>query len=184
VSRRRPAHALHLAVSGGGRCDARTARLARALGREIAAAGAVLVCGGRGGVMGAVSRGAAERGGTVVGLLPTYEASGGNPYLTVVVPTGLGHARNVLVAAAGDALIALPGEHGTLSEIALARTLGRPVVTLGRAPAVDGTVRARTPIEAVRRAIALARRARGVRRPSNRARSGRPWRGRGGAASA
>ena len=78
--------------------------------------------------------------------------------MTVALPTGLGYARNVLVAAAGDALIALPGQHGTLSEVALARVLGRPVVTLGRKRDVAGVVAARTPEEAVRRALALARR--------------------------
>ena len=147
----------HIAVAGGGVCRARTARLAHAVGREVAAAGAVLVCGGLGGVMEWAARGAAEAGGTVVGLLPGYDASRGNRFLSIVIPTGLGHARNVLVAAAGDALVALPGEYGTLSEIALARVLGRPVVVLGRRVRVHGVVTARTPAAAVRRALALAR---------------------------
>jgi hypothetical protein len=162
-----------IAVAGGDRCDRRTAALARAVGRELAAAGAVLVCGGRGGVMAAVARGAAEGRGVVVGLLPSYQAGTGNPWLTVAIPTGLGHARNVLVAAAGDALIALPGAHGTLAEVALARVLGRPVVALGAWDAVGGVVRAATPRAAVARALALARR-RGQRRRV-------PGTGRGGA---
>src|SRR5262249_60920724 len=124
----------------------------------IARAGAVLVCGGRGGVMAAAARGAAEERGLVVGVLPGYRHREGNPYLSVVLPTGLGHARNALVAAAGDALIALPGEHGTLSEVALARVLGRPVVVLGAWRDVRDVVRARDPLHAVRRAVALARR--------------------------
>jgi uncharacterized protein (TIGR00725 family) len=155
---------LQVAVSGGGEASARTARIARALGREIATAGAVLVCGGRGGVMEAAARGAAAAGGEVVGLLPTYGLADGNAHLTIAIPTGLGHARNVLVAAAGDALIALPGRHGTLAEVALARVLGRPVVVLGAWRGVRGVIRARTPREAVRRALALAR------RPGRRAR--------------
>src|SRR5262249_19418051 len=101
-------------------------------------------------------RGTAEGGGTVVGILPGYERAVGNPWLDVAVPSGLGHARNVLVAAAGDALIALPGEHGTLSEIALARVLGRPVVVLGAWTQLRGVVRARTAREAAARAVALA----------------------------
>jgi len=149
--------ALQIAVAGGNACGRRTARLARAVGREIAAAGAVLVCGGLGGVMDAVARGAAEGGGTVIGILPGYVHDAGNRHLTVRLPTGLGYARNVLVAAAGDALIALPGKHGTLSEIAFARVLGRPVVVLGGWRMVPGVVTARTPAAAVRRALALVR---------------------------
>jgi len=147
---------LQVAVSGGGVCNRRAAALAQAVGREVAAAGAILVCGGLGGVMEAAARGAVGAGGTVVGVLPGYEAASGNPYLTITIPTGLGHARNVLVAAAGDALIALPGKDGTLAEIALARVLGRPVVVLGAWRGVRGVVRARTPVDAVRRALALA----------------------------
>ena len=149
---------VQIAVAGGNRCTPRVARLARALGREIAAANAVLVCGGLRGTMEAVARGAAEAGGTVVGLLPTYAHRDGNRWLDVALPTGLGHARNVLVAAAGDALVALPGEHGTLSEIAFARVLGRPVIALGAWRSVDGVAYARTPADAVRRALRLARR--------------------------
>src|SRR6185369_11851305 len=108
------------------------------------------------GVMEAVARGAAERGGTVLGILPGYERATGNRWLTLAVPTGLAHARNVLVAAAGDALIALPGEDGTLSEIALARILHRPVVGVGAWRGIRGIVHARTPESAVRRALALA----------------------------
>lgn len=147
--------AVQIAVAGGGVCSVRTARLAETLGGEIARAGAVLVCGGLGGVMEAAARGAATAGGTVIGLLPTYEHATANPYCHVVVPTGLGHARNVLVAASGDALIALPGAEGTASEIALARVLARPVVVLGagRVPGA-GLVRARTPAQAVRMALA------------------------------
>src|SRR5206468_1150653 len=99
-----------ISVAGGGTCSARTARLAEAVGRELAAAGAILVCGGLGGVMEAAARGAARRGGMVVGLLPTYRHADGNAHLTVRLPTGLGHARNMLVAAAGGAVIAAPGE--------------------------------------------------------------------------
>jgi hypothetical protein len=157
TSRARPPQ---IAVSGGRRCSAGTVRLARVLGRELAAAGAVVLCGGRGGVMAAVARGVREGGGTVVGLLPGYAHAAGNPYLSIVVPTGLGHARNVLVAAAGDALIAVGGSNGTLAEIALARVLARPVIALGAWRGVPGLVRARTPAEAVRHALRLVRRRR------------------------
>jgi hypothetical protein len=157
----RTRRALQIAVAGGGVCDARAARLAADLGREVAAAGAILVCGGLGGVMEAAASGAAAAGGTVVGILPGYEHASANPHCHVVVPTGLGHARNVLVAASGDALIALPGGPGTASEIALARVLGRPVVVLGRGRTERGGItRARTAAQAVRLALARVRRGR------------------------
>jgi uncharacterized protein (TIGR00725 family) len=147
-----------IAVVGGGRCGARTATLARALGRELARAGAIVVCGGRGGVMAAVARGVREAGGTAVGILPGYRRGDGNRWLTIALPTGLGHARNVLVVAAADAVIALPGASGTLSEIALAGVLHRPVVALGAWRDVAGVVPARDARDAARRAVELARR--------------------------
>jgi uncharacterized protein (TIGR00725 family) len=149
--------ALQIAVSGGSVCGRRVGEQARALGRALAAGGAIVVCGGRGGVMEAVARGVREAGGLVIGLLPGYGHAEGNPWLGVAIPTGLGHARNVLVAAAGDVLVALPGADGTLSEIALARVLGRPVVVLGGRVSVRGVVRARSPEDAARRALRLAR---------------------------
>lgn len=172
MRRSRRSGAVQIAVAGGGVCDAGTARLARAVGREIALAGAILVCGGLRGVMAAASRGARGAGGLVVGLLPTYDRGSGNRNLSIEIPTGLGHARNVLVAASGDALIALPGEDGTRSEIALARVLSRPVVLLGRPHGEADGERASTPAAAVRLAIALARRARRRRRRRAPARAG------------
>jgi uncharacterized protein (TIGR00725 family) len=158
VTSRRRRRRLQIAVAGGGVCTRRTATLARAVGRALAEAGAVVVCGGLGGVMEAVARGAAEAGGTVLGILPGYDRAMGNPWLTLAVPTGLAHARNVLVVAAGDALIALPGRDGTLAEIALARVLHRPVVAIGAWQGIRGIAHARGPESAVRRALALARR--------------------------
>jgi len=161
---------VQIAVAGGGRCNRRTERLAYAVGAAVAAAGAVLVCGGLGGVMEAAARGAAEGGGTVVGLVPSYDPARANRHLAIVIPTGMGHARNVLVAASGDVLIALPGEHGTLAEIALARAIGRPVVALAAWRAVADVVHVRTAADAVRRALVLAERVRsaGARKPSRR----------------
>jgi len=120
-----------IAVIGGGVCSPEVAAQAEAIGLALAKRGVVVVCGGLGGVMEAVSRGAKHAGGMVVGILPEATFAGGNPWLDVVIPTGLGHARNVLVVASGCAVIALPGEHGTAAEIHLARVLGRPVVALG-----------------------------------------------------
>jgi uncharacterized protein (TIGR00725 family) len=121
-----------IAVIGSGSCaqDSELAVLAADVGRGLAEAGAVLVCGGMGGVMEAASRGAAEAGGTVIGIVPGDSPRDANPHCTHVVATGVGHARNLAVVASGEAVIAVGGEWGTLSEIGFARRLGRPVVTL------------------------------------------------------
>src|SRR5204862_4876526 len=135
-----------------------------AVGRGIAEAGAVLVCGGRTGVMEAASKGASEAGGTVLGVLPTLSPADANPHVTHAVATGIGHARNLAVVASGAAVIALGGEWGTLSEIAFARRLGRPVVVLegwsisGRGDMAEapGIEQADSPAEAVELAPRLA----------------------------
>ena len=102
--------------------------LAAEVGRAIAAQGAILVCGGLGGIMKAAAAGAKEKGGLTVGILPDYNKKSANPFVDIVIPTGLGHARNVLVVASGDVVVALPGSHGTRSEIAIALKMDRPVV--------------------------------------------------------
>jgi uncharacterized protein (TIGR00725 family) len=120
-----------VAVSGGA-ADPPEDVLAAAeeVGRRLAEAGITLVCGGLGGVMDAAARGAAEAGGIVLGIVPGADPADANPHCTHVVATGIGHARNLAVVASGDAVIAIGGEWGTLSEIAFARRLGRPVVAL------------------------------------------------------
>lgn len=120
----------YIAVVGGTQDDPETARLAEAVGREIAARGGVLICGGGAGVMQAASRGAREHGGVVLGILPGGDRSGGNPYLSLAVATGLGDARNAIIARTVDAMIAVGGGYGTLSEIALALKMDKPVVAL------------------------------------------------------
>jgi len=119
-----------VAVCGAGMCDAVTAALAEEVGRRIAGAGALLVCGGLGGVMEAACRGATRAGGLTLGLLPGSERSTANPFVRIAIPTGIGHARNVLIVQTADVVIAVRGEYGTLSEIALARACGRRVVGL------------------------------------------------------
>jgi uncharacterized protein (TIGR00725 family) len=100
------------------------------VGRLLAEAGVTVVCGGREGVMEAASRGAAEAGGAVIGIVPGDSVEEANPYCTQAVATGIGHARNLAVVASGAAAIAIGGEWGTLSEIGFARRLGRTVVAL------------------------------------------------------
>ena len=155
---------VYVSVIGAGEAGPDELAAAEAVGRELARAGAILVSGGRGGVMEAACRGAAEAHGTTVGLLPEGDRGSANPFLTVSVPTGMGELRNGLVARAGDAVIAVGGEFGTLSEIAFALRLGRPVVGLGTwelaraGEPVEAIEPASTPAEAVERALALARR--------------------------
>jgi uncharacterized protein (TIGR00725 family) len=105
--------------------------LAAAVGRQVAAQGYTLVCGGLGGGMAAACRGAKEAGGVTIGIIPGYDERAANPWVDHVICTGLGQARNVLVAASGQALIAVGSGWGTLSEIALGLRLGRPVVLVG-----------------------------------------------------
>ena len=120
-----------VAVSGGAvDPPAEVLSAAEEVGRRLAEAGFSLVCGGLGGVMEAAARGAAEANGEVIGIVPGDDPAEANPYCTQVVATGIGHARNLAVVASGDAVIAIGGEWGTLSEIAFARRLGRPVVAL------------------------------------------------------
>jgi uncharacterized protein (TIGR00725 family) len=111
--------------------------LAEEVGRRLAEAGVAVVCGGGGGVMEAASRAAAEAGGTVIGIVPGESIEDANPYCSQVVATGIGHARNLAVVSSGEAVIAIGGEWGTLSEIGFARAIGHEVIAL-RSWALDG----------------------------------------------
>ncbi|WP_101836401.1 TIGR00725 family protein [Frankia canadensis] len=138
--------------------------VAEAVGQRLGGAGWIVVCGGLGGVMAAACRGAQAAGGMTVGLLPGMSRAAGNPHLTVSLPTGLGEMRNGLLVRASDALVAVGGSWGTLSEIALALRTGRPVIGLGTwgvdtgdraAPAVIPVSDVDDVVVAVRSALAL-----------------------------
>jgi uncharacterized protein (TIGR00725 family) len=120
----------YAAVIGPGICPDEVAEVAHEIGRGLAQAGFTIVTGGEGGAMEAASRGAREVGGTVVGVLPGTDRAHANDYADITIPTGTGHARNLAVVASGDVVVAVGGEWGTLSEIAFAGVLGRPVVAL------------------------------------------------------
>jgi uncharacterized protein (TIGR00725 family) len=151
-----------VAVVGGSEAEAGVCDQAEAVGRELAARGAVVVCGGLGGVMEAACRGAKSAGGTTVGILPTEDRAAANPFVDVAVATGMGEARNALVVRTADALVAVAGEFGTLSEIALALRAGKPVVGLGtwelarEGRAVEVILRAHDAVEAARLAVEAA----------------------------
>jgi len=153
-----PTH--YVSVIGASRCSAEIAALGEELGELLAQRGCVVVCGGMEGVMQAVARGVRRAGGACIGILPTLDRRGAAPDLTYALCTGLGHARNLAVVASGDVVIALGGAWGTLSEIGLARSVGRPVITLHSwslepdEGELDGVQRACTPAEAVELALA------------------------------
>ena len=151
--------ARYIAVIGAGDCDEETRALAAEVGRLIARAGAVLVCGGLGGVMEAACRGARSEGGVTIGILPGLDRSEGNAWLEYSICTGTGHARNLAVVTSGDIVIAINGEFGTLSELGHARKCGRIVITLDSwqisrdGEAAEGIIPASSPAEAVKLAM-------------------------------
>src|SRR3954466_8984015 len=150
----------YVAVVGPGEAEPDEIAAAERVGAELARRGAVVVCGGLGGVMEAACRGAREAGGTTLGLLPGSERSAANAWVSVAVPTGLGEARNALVVRAADAVVAVGGEYGTLSEIALALKAGKPVVGIGTwdlGPDPDPVTRAHDGAEAAALALGAVR---------------------------
>jgi uncharacterized protein (TIGR00725 family) len=141
-----------VAVVGPGDASRDAEGTAERVGGELARRGAVLVCGGLGGVMEAACRGAKSEGGVTLGILPGSDRRQANRFVDLAVPTGFGEARNALVVRAADALVAVGGAYGTLSEIALALKAGKPVVGLGTW-VVDGVVPAESPEAAVESAL-------------------------------
>jgi uncharacterized protein (TIGR00725 family) len=152
-----------IGVIGGSAPTKEEMAAAKAVGRALAKAGAVLICGGRGGVMEAACRGAKSAKGLTIGILPGIDRSEANPYVDIPIITGIGEARNAIITRTAQVVIAVGGSYGTLSEIAFALSFGTPVVGLGtwevkreghaRAPIIY----AATPEEAVERALTLAR---------------------------
>jgi hypothetical protein len=141
-----------VAVIGGARAEKKHLERAADVGRLIAERGAILVCGGLGGVMEAACRGAKEAGGLTIGIIPGNEPAGANPYVDVAIATGLGFTRNSLVALNADAVIAVDGEYGTLSEIAYTIVYGKKVIGLDTWD-IKGVRAAETPEEAVKLAL-------------------------------
>ena len=138
-----------IAVIGAASCSNEGYQIARRLGGLIAGRGAYLVCGGRGGVMAAAARGAKEAGGVTVGLLPGALHAEANPDIDIALPTGQGIARNALIVSVAHGVIGVEGGWGTLSEIAIAKQMGRPLVVIGSWPNLPGLNRADSPEEAV-----------------------------------
>ncbi|WP_029895151.1 TIGR00725 family protein [Desulfohalovibrio reitneri] len=139
----------YIAVIGDGSHAPHAEQTAKKLGQMLADAGFTLVSGGLKGVMSAASEGARERGGHTVGLLPGLDREDANEFIEVPVVTGLGHMRNFLVVANADLVIAVEGGWGTLSELALAKKIGKTVIAIGRWSSIDGVLPADDPAMAV-----------------------------------
>ncbi len=148
TEKKRPSK-IYLGIVGAGNASPDLYALAQAVGREAASRGWIVVTGGLGGVMEAAARGAHEAGGQTLGILPGPDRRDANPYLDMAVVTNMGHSRNAIIAHTADALIAIDGEYGTLSEVALGLKLGKPVVGLKTAWTVPGVTMAQNPREAV-----------------------------------
>ena len=144
---------IQVGVIGGSVCDNKTDMIAEEIGHELASRGVLLVCGGLGGVMEASARGAKRQGGTTIGILPGNIREDANRYIDFQIVTNMGHARNAIIAASCDVLIAVGGEYGTLSEIALGLKMGKPVVIIECKWIIDGVIKANDPIEAVDMAL-------------------------------
>jgi uncharacterized protein (TIGR00725 family) len=147
-----------IAIVGAGSAKTAVCELAYAAGLAVARRGAVLVCGGRGGVMAAAARGAQSGGGLTIGILPGYDRHEANANIDIAIATGMGQARNVIVVASADSVVALEGEGGTLSEIGFAIKLGRPVVGLRAWEDLAMIAHAADPVAAVDLALELAER--------------------------
>ena len=151
-----------VAVIGSGQCSEEEARLAEEVGHELARHGAILVCGGLGGIMEAACKGASTAGGITIGILPGTSRDAANPYVTIPLATGIGYARNMVVAKSAQAVIAISGNYGTLSEISLALQSNIPVIGLRTwsllrdGKSADPIILAQSPVEAVEKALELA----------------------------
>lgn len=145
---------IYIGVIGAGDCSDEVSKLAEEVGERIAKAGAVLVCGGLGGVMEASARGAKKQSGVTIGILPGTDKSQANSYIDFPIVTGLGEGRNLLIIRNSNVVIALPGEFGTLSEIAFALRLGKPVIGLSTWDVSEKIIKAKNAEEAVKTALA------------------------------
>ncbi len=144
-----------ISVIGAGTCNNEIYSIAEEIGKLIAQKDAILVTGGLGGVMEAASKGAIEAGGTTVGILPGFSKEDANKYVSIPITTGLSHARNIIIARSADAVIAVSGEYGTLSEIAVALKLGKPVIGIKTWENIEGLIEAGSSQEAVNKAFEL-----------------------------
>lgn len=144
-----------IGILGAGLCNPEIAAIAEQTGRIIAERGAILYCGGLGGVMEAAAKGAFEAGGMTVGILPGSKSTDANPYIKIPIMTDMGYARNVILVRSCDVLIAIAGSYGTLSEISLALKMWKPVIGLNTWENLKGVYYVSSPEEAVGKAFEM-----------------------------
>jgi len=145
-----------IAIVGAGKCSRKLRDMAAEAGKYVAEQGGVVVCGGLGGVMEGAARGAREGGGCSIGILPGDDPNDANEFIDYAVPTGCGEARNVMVIRTADAVIAFPGKYGTLSEMAFALKMKKPLVSVSAWKLGDDIHQVSDPIDAARTAMELA----------------------------
>jgi hypothetical protein len=146
-----------VAIIGAGKCSKKLRDSAALVARYVAKNGGVVVCGGLGGVMEGAARGAWEAGGTSIGILPSEDKNDANKFITHVIPTGFGDARNMMVIRTADAVVAFPGKYGTLSEMAFALKSGKPVISISAWKLGDEIIAMDDPQEAAEKAMELAK---------------------------
>ena len=147
---------MRIGVIGTSRCSKKIARIAHQVGEEIAKRKAILICGGLGGVMEEAARGAKENKGLTIGILPGFSSSDANPYIDIPIVTGMDHGRNIIVVRSCDAIIAIGGREGTLSEIAFALKLRIPLIGI-ESWKLEGVIKAKDAKDAVRKAFQALR---------------------------
>ena len=152
TDRRKPV----IAVIGAGKCSKKMKDAAAEVGRYVAEHGGMIVCGGLGGIMEGAARGAREAGGTVIGILPGESAADANEFVDIVIPTGMGEARNILVIRTADVVIAFPGKYGTLTEMAFARLFEKPLISVQAWKLGEEVTQVEDPVEAAKLAMKLA----------------------------
>lgn len=145
-----------IAVIGAGRCSKKMRDAAADVGRYVAEHGGLIVCGGLGGIMEGAARGAREAGGSVIGILPGDSDGEANEFVDIVIPTGMGEARNILVIRTADAVVAFPGKYGTLTEMAFARLFEKPLVSVQAWKLGEEVAQVEDPVAAAKLALELA----------------------------
>ncbi|MDF1544328.1 MAG: TIGR00725 family protein [bacterium] len=144
-----------VAIIGAGKCSKKLRDMAHEAGKHIAENGGVVVCGGMGGIMEGAARGAREGGGLTIGILPTDKKEDANEFIDIVIPTGFGEARNLMVVRSADAVIAFPGKYGTLTEMAFALHAGKPLISVSAWKLGDEIRQVDSPLEAAKLALEL-----------------------------
>ena len=141
---------MNIGVIGAGSCTREVSKIAEDVGARIAKMGAILICGGLGGVMEAAAKGAREAGGITVGILPGFHTEDANRYINIPIVTAMSHARNVIIVRSSDVLIAIEGGYGTLSEISIGLKIGKPVIGINTWKGVKEVLHVKDPDEAMK----------------------------------